>query len=345
LIYIIHENDAWMDTLRAALTSLRLPYKEWFVGFGGVVDFSEPPPHGIFFNRISPSSHTRGHRWAVEQTQQILTWLEMYDRRVVNGLSSLALEISKVRQYQLLVRHGIPVPHSIALTGTPKETGYVENAIEVVQRHFPSGEFIVKHNRGGSGHGVILIRSIDEFQRYLTSESFNLPLDGVLLLQQYIPCVSNIITRLEFVNSKFLYAVRVDTSNGFHLCPADLCVADGQNCPGDNHSKSKGKFQIEDIYLNDGLVIKLERMLKESEVEIAGIEVIEGEDGVTYVFDMNSNTNYNKVAELAAFGGLKGSLFVAKFLGNLLKDHYPEIPSPPRSPSMSRSPDILNYVM
>ena len=32
------------------------------------------------------------------------------------------------------------------------------------------------------------------------------------------------ITRAEFVGGRFLYAVEVDTSSGFELCPADACT-------------------------------------------------------------------------------------------------------------------------
>ena len=58
-IYVIHENDAWVDPLRAAFAELDLPYSEWFLN-EGVLDFSSAPPEGVFYNRMSASSHTRG---------------------------------------------------------------------------------------------------------------------------------------------------------------------------------------------------------------------------------------------------------------------------------------------
>ena len=38
-IYVIHENDAWVDPLRAAFAEFNLPYAEWFLN-QGVLDFS-----------------------------------------------------------------------------------------------------------------------------------------------------------------------------------------------------------------------------------------------------------------------------------------------------------------
>ncbi|HET9762523.1 MAG TPA: alpha-L-glutamate ligase, partial [Casimicrobiaceae bacterium] len=64
-IYVIHENDAWVEPLRAAFAALDLPYEEWFLS-QGKLDLAEAPPQGVFYNRMSASSHTRGHRYAPE---------------------------------------------------------------------------------------------------------------------------------------------------------------------------------------------------------------------------------------------------------------------------------------
>ncbi len=66
-IYVLHENDAWVEPLRTAFESLGLPYEEWFLD-EGTVPFDEAPPHGVFYNRMSASSHTRGHRYAPRPT-------------------------------------------------------------------------------------------------------------------------------------------------------------------------------------------------------------------------------------------------------------------------------------
>ena len=62
-IYVIHENEAWVEPLREAFDALALPYEEWFIS-EGTLDFSATPPEGVFYNRMSASSHTRGHRYA-----------------------------------------------------------------------------------------------------------------------------------------------------------------------------------------------------------------------------------------------------------------------------------------
>jgi len=94
-IYVIHENDAWVEALRDAFAALELPYEEWFLS-EGTLDLSSVPPQGVFYNRMSASSHTRDHRYAAELTGGVLAWLQSHGRRVVNDSRALALERSSV---------------------------------------------------------------------------------------------------------------------------------------------------------------------------------------------------------------------------------------------------------
>lgn len=68
-----------------------------------------------------------------------------------------------------------------------------------------------------------LFNWIEELERTLsTGEEFSL--DGIALVQEYIRPANGHITRLEFIGGKFYYAVEVDATDGFELCPADACV-------------------------------------------------------------------------------------------------------------------------
>ena len=83
----------------------------------GTFDLAAPPPAGVFYNRMSASSHTRDHRYSAELTAAVLAWLTRWGRRVVNGSGALDLEISKVRQYAALERHGIATPRTVLVAG------------------------------------------------------------------------------------------------------------------------------------------------------------------------------------------------------------------------------------
>src|SRR6202043_1935175 len=115
-IHVIHENPDWLEPLARALDAEALPWRDWFLD-RGTFDLSRPPPEGVFYNRMSASSHTRDHRYAAELTGGVLAWLQLHRRRVVNNHRALQLEISKMAQYAALAEQGIRTPHTIAAVG------------------------------------------------------------------------------------------------------------------------------------------------------------------------------------------------------------------------------------
>lgn len=305
-IYIIHENSEWTVHLTQRLDELGLPYEEWFLD-KWTVDLSAPPPEGIFYSRMSASSHTRAHRFAPELTEAVLAWLERHGRRVLNGSRALRLEVSKVNQYMALNAHGIRTPKTIAAVGK-------EQIVEAAKQ-LGAPSFITKHNRAGKGLGVQLFHSIEALQQYLESPAFEDSVDGITLVQEYIQAPEPFITRCEFVGGKFMYAVRVDTSEGFELCPADACQIGDLFCPV-GETATRPKFEIIDGF-SDPILEKYEQFLRANDIHIAGIEFIRDQNGTIFTYDVNTNTNYNSEAEARA--GKFGMLEVAKFLGEELK--------------------------
>ena len=110
-IYIIHENDEWVVPLREELKKINAPYKEWHMG-RDKINSANTPPNGVFYNRMSASSHTRGHRYAPEDTKIILNWLESHNRKIINNSRALSLEINKQKQYQELKNFNIKFPRT-----------------------------------------------------------------------------------------------------------------------------------------------------------------------------------------------------------------------------------------
>jgi len=79
-IHVIHENSAWLEPLARALDAEKLPWRDWFLD-RGAFDLSSEPPPGVFYNRMSASSHTRDHRYAAELTAGVLAWLSRHGRQ------------------------------------------------------------------------------------------------------------------------------------------------------------------------------------------------------------------------------------------------------------------------
>jgi hypothetical protein len=310
-IHVIHENDAWVEPLRAAFAEHGLPYREWFLS-EGTLDLAKAPPQGVFYNRMSASSHTRGHRYAPELTAATLAWLESHGRRVINDGRALQLEVSKVAQYEALRAHGIRTPRTVAAVGARN--------IVAAARTLPT-PFITKHNRAGKGLGVRLFQGLDALEAYVTGAAFEDSVDGITLVQEYIRAPQPVITRVEFVGGQFLYAVEVDTSLGFELCPADVCQVDDRFCPvGETPAPAAPRFRIVEGFA-DPLIERYQRFIAANGIGIAGIEFIRDATGGTYTYDVNTNTNYNSAAEAEA--GRYGMRAIAAYLGRELARTYP----------------------
>jgi hypothetical protein len=97
-VYVIHENPDWYPPIAAAFDALGVPSEQWLLG-DEVIDLDSEPPPGVFWSRMSASSHTRDHPYAKDQTRGVLSWLERRGRRVINGRRVIELEMSKVEQH------------------------------------------------------------------------------------------------------------------------------------------------------------------------------------------------------------------------------------------------------
>ena len=282
--YIIYENEDWMPPLRTALDDAGVPYEEWFVN-DGHFDVTSTPPEGVFLNRMSASSHTRGHTPAVEHTRQLIAWLERHGRRVVNGSRAFELEISKVQQHAALQQAGLRTPATRAVAGG-------EEALLEAARDVPT-PFVTKHNRGGKGLGVQLFRTHEAFEEAVRDGDIPTPPAHITLLQQFVEAAEPFITRCEFVDGEFLYAITSDTSDGFELCPADACRTDEDRCAVDGDDSL---FALrEDVPA--ALIDRYKDFLAREQIDVAGIEFIEDADGQVWTYDINGTTNYSPEVE------------------------------------------------
>lgn len=299
-IYILHENEEWLPPFREAFARAGLNFGEIDLS-KGAINLDKEPPKGVFWSRMSASSHTRGHAFTKDYARAIFAWLARYNRRIVNPLSVLELEVSKVAQYLALNSAGFRTPKTLAAFGKAD----LRELARTLQT-----PFIIKHNQGGKGLGVRLFESFAEFEKCLNSSEFEQSADGIYLAQEYVKSKAPFITRIEFIAGKFHYAVRVDTSDGgFELCPAEACEIERKPKLAAAACDIGAKFSLRDeIKADFPLVKKLENFLQAHKIEIAGVEFIENSQNELVVYDINTNTNYNKALEDALRAqGLQGA--------------------------------------
>jgi hypothetical protein len=307
-VYVIHENPDWFGPIGAALDAAGLPHEQWLLG-ASALDLGDEPPAGVFWSRMSASSHTRDHPFAKDQTRGVLSWLAAHGRRVVNGRQALELEMSKVDQLVALRAAGFDVPRTIAVAGTAE--------LAAAARRLPA-PFVTKHNQGGKGLGVRLFASHDEFEAYLGAGEYETPVDGISLLQEYLVAARPQITRAEIVGGEFVYAITADTARGgFQLCPADACAVDQPASGGAGPAAEPSLFALRAGF-DDPVTGRYERFAREHGIEIAGFEFIETADGRLVTYDINTTTNYN--ADIEAVAPRPAWPAVAGYLGRLLAE-------------------------
>lgn len=290
-VYVIHENEPWFEPIRKVLDERGIPHESIFLD-AGAIDISKSPAPGVYFNKMSASSYTRNHPHSPDYAAAYLGWLAAHNVRVINPLQVLRLEMSKAAQYILLQQAGFNVPRAVVCFGK-------RDILEKARSFKPP--FILKPNRGGKGIGIQLIQSYQVLSDYLEHAEFEGSVDDIMLLQEYIKAPEPYITRMEFIDSKFVYAVRVDTTQGFELCPAEACRIDmpvkaAESCA---INADEGLFRIMDGF-NDPIAQKLESFLTANAIGVAGVEFIRDKNGTPYVYDINTNTNYNPQAEKKA---------------------------------------------
>ncbi len=305
-VYALHENPDWFPPFAAAFDDAGIDYEEWPLTTGAI-DLDADPPEGIFWNRLSASSHTRNHPFAKDYTRALLEWLEAHGRRVVNGRSVVEMEVSKVRQLTALKAFGIDVPRTLAVIGKDDLLARVATV--------PT-PFITKHNQGGKGLGVRRFDDLASFETYVGSDEFEQPVDGITLLQEYVQPKEPFITRAETVGYEYVYAITADTARGgFQLCPADACELDEQGRP----KAAESLFALREGF-RDPIIDQFLGFARKHRLEIAGFEFIEAADGRIVTYDVNTNTNYNPDVEKIA--PKSGPAEIARYLQRIEAETY-----------------------
>lgn len=296
-IYALHENPEWFPPFAEAFAAKGVEVVEWVLT-DGVLDLDQIPPEGVFWSRISASSHTRGNVRSKDYTRAVLSWLEAHGRRTVNGRRVLELEMSKVDQLSALRAAGIETPRTVAAIGREQ---VVDAARQV------GGPLVLKHNQGGKGLSVRRFDAADQVAEYVHSADYEEPVDGIMLAQEFVQSAQPRITRVEIVGGEFIYAIDADTARGgYQLCPADACEIDpatGEMIPppGATIAPEPGQqiFSLREDF-DHPIIDKYLDFARSNGIEVCGIEFIESRDGRLLTYDVNTNTNYNPAVEAVA---------------------------------------------
>ena len=288
-IAIFYEHPHWFEPLFAELSRREIPHVKIDAARHGFDPACVDDEFSLVFNRMSPSAWKRGLGEAIFFTRDYLGHLEARGVPVFNGTRAFALETSKALQASLLEGLRLPVPR----TRVVNHPSLLPRAARDL--HFP---LVVKPNVGGSGAGIVRFDGFLELVSGLDSGRVSGGLDGTLLLQEYHPPRGSSIVRVETLEGRYLYGIRIHLAEGagFDLCPADVCkTVDGEDlrsaaCPA---GAAKDGLTVEAYEPALEVIRQVERIARAADLDVGGIEYLESaRDGRLYFYDINALSNF-----------------------------------------------------
>jgi hypothetical protein len=230
-------------------------------------------PAPVILNRLAMSSFLRQEEHALVYSQAVLAHWESLGARVINGAGTLAYDTSKARQLSLFRSLSLETPRTRV---AHRREDIPRLAAEI---GYP---VMVKVNVGGSGTGMIRYDSAEVLDEAVAEGFTPLSVDGVTLVQAYVPAREGRVIRCEVLNGRLLYAIALNGAGStFDLCPADVCMVD------------KPTITISAFDPPPEIVKAVERVAAVSGLDVGGIEyMIDDRDGRPKFYDLNALSNF-----------------------------------------------------
>ncbi|MBY0521701.1 MAG: alpha-L-glutamate ligase [Sphingomonas sp.] len=269
---IFYEHPAWFAPLFAALDARGVDYVRIGIEGHRFDPAATTAPARVVFSRLAMSSFLRSPDHAIYYAHALFAHWAGQGARVINGAGALAVDSNKARQLALMTGLGLAIP----------ATRVVHRASDIIaaaaELRYP---LVVKANVGGSGAGIMRYDTPAELAAAVADKFLPTSIDGVLLVQEYVPARDGVITRIETLDRRYLYAIDVAGGGAFDLCPADACVAEGT------------PIAMTRAEPDPGLIDAAERIATAAGLDIGGVEVmIDDRDGSPRFYDINALSNF-----------------------------------------------------
>ena len=199
-IAIYYEHPDWYKPLFVQLEARNVCWQKIHAGEHTYRIHDKAPEYSVFFNRMSPSAWARDLGPVIFYTQNLLRHLESAGVRVVNGSRAFAHETSKALQLQMLEGLGLPYPKAVVIHH-PSQALLAAEAIG-----YP---LIIKPNIGGSGAGIKRFSTPGELRYAVAEEELDFGIDCTALVQECFVPRDSVITRVEVLGGKYLYAIQI----------------------------------------------------------------------------------------------------------------------------------------
>ncbi len=270
---VFYEHPQWFEALFAALDRRGLDWVAIPIQDHTFDPAETTPPAPVILNRLAMSSFLRQEEHALFYSMAALGHWEALGARVINGAGVLAYDTNKARQLSLFRAAGLDTP---ATRVAHRRADVPRLAAEV---GYP---VMVKVNVGGSGAGMIRYDTAEELEAAVADGLTPVGVDGVALIQEYVPARDARVIRCEVLDGRLLYALALDGAGStFDLCPADVCMVD------------KPTITISAFQPPADITAAVERVARLSGLNVGGIEyMVDDRDGRPKFYDLNALSNF-----------------------------------------------------
>jgi hypothetical protein len=270
---VFYEHPHWFAPLFAALDRHGVDWMAVPIQDHTFDPADSVPPAPVILNRLAMSSFLRQDEHALFYSAAALDHWQGLGARVINGAGVLAYDTSKARQLGLFSRAGLAIPVTRV---AHRRADAPRLAAEI---GYP---VMIKANVGGSGAGMIRYDSADALEADAADGLTPVGVDGVFLVQEYVPARDARVIRCEVLDGRLLYAIALDGVGAtFDLCPADVCLVD------------KPQIMVSEHTPPPDIRAAVERISRLAGLDVGGVEyMIDDRDGVAKFYDLNALSNF-----------------------------------------------------
>lgn len=260
---IFYEHPVWLTPLFAELEKRRIPFVRIHAGKHTYNPAEREVPYSLLINRVSSTAQLRGNAQGIFQSSLYLAHVERLGIPVLNGTQAQELEASKAKQLELLATLGMPFP----------KTRIVNHVSQIVPAarglRFP---VVVSVNLSAHSASIRKFKTVEHLKTAIDLKQVTIGIDHSAIVQEFIPAIDNQIVRVETLNGKFLYGLKVHTkSESFNLRPAEL--GDGEHASS-SVLRPAPDIRVESYVPPQDIIRDVERIAREARLDTGAVEYV-----------------------------------------------------------------------
>lgn len=280
---IFYEHPNWFKPLFHELEKRRIPFVRIHAANHQYNPAEREVPFSLVVNRVSATAYLRGNPQGIFHSANYLSHVERLGTPVINGTAAQELESSRARQLELLASQGLPFPKT-------RIVNHVNQILAAARSlRFP---VVVKSSLLGSSQSVLRFNTVESLQRAIDRDQINIGVDHTALVQEFIPAKDGHIVRVETLNYRFLYAMKIFTkTESFNLRPDER--SEGQRVSDSRSSATRTPIRVEAFKPPQPVVEQVERLVKAGRLDAGAVEyVISERDDQLYYCNLIALSNF-----------------------------------------------------